>query len=145
MVGPFSLLYMKLYQIFNLPLCINIMCRKKSRSVEKRLIGSFIRWYGRPVDLPRVIEILCLFTSGAQRNEWKDIKKIITSGRSGDVPYQHIKVPISSVNNICFLIHTTMYGFHWSIPHLHIRYYCALRYSTWLRNVGHRVYYFALR
>jgi hypothetical protein len=65
------------------------------------------------VDLPRVIEIVYLFTGGAQRNEWKDIKKnSITSGRSGDVPYQHIKVPISSVNNICFHIHTHMYGFH---------------------------------
>ena len=70
-----------------------------------RLIGSFIRWYGR----------------------------------SGDVPYQHIKVPIYSVNNICFHIHKPMYGFHWSIPHLHIRYYCALRHRTWLRNVGYRV------
>jgi hypothetical protein len=101
------------------------------QSVSERFVFNFIRWYGRPVDLPRVIEILCLFTSG---------------GRSGDVPYQHIKVPISSVNNICFHIYTpmSMYGFHWSIPHLHIRYYCALRHSTWLRNVGHRVYYVAL-
>jgi hypothetical protein len=82
--------------------------------------------------------------SAAQRVErHKNIS--ITSGRSGDVPYQHIKVPISSVNNIIFHIRTPMYGFHWSIPHLHIRYYCALRHSTWLRNVGHRVYYVALR
>jgi hypothetical protein len=34
-----------------------------------RLIGSFIRWYGRTVDLSRVIEMLCLFTSWVQRKE----------------------------------------------------------------------------
>ena len=96
-----------------------------------RLIGSFTRWYGRPVDLQRVVE--------------KTYTNDITSWRSGDVPYQHIKVPISSVSNICFHIHTHMYGFQWSIPHLHITYYCPLRHSTWLRNVGHRLYYVALR
>jgi hypothetical protein len=37
-----------------------------------RLIGSYIRSWKRPGDLPRVIEILCLFASGAQRNERKD-------------------------------------------------------------------------
>jgi hypothetical protein len=36
-----------------------------------RLIGSYIRSWERPGDLPRVIEILCLFASGAQRNERK--------------------------------------------------------------------------
>ena len=51
-------------------------CRLSYPGDRGRLIGSFIHWYGRPVDLPRVIEILCLFTNGAQRNEWKDIKKL---------------------------------------------------------------------
>ena len=37
-----------------------------------RIIGSYIRSWERPGDLPRVIEILCLFASGAQRNERKD-------------------------------------------------------------------------
>ena len=49
-------------------------------------------------------------------HEWSAAKRVerhkkhITSGRSGDVPYHHIKVPISSVNNICFHIRTPMYG-----------------------------------
>jgi len=30
-----------------------------------RLIGSYIRSWERPSDLPRVIEMLCLFASGA--------------------------------------------------------------------------------
>jgi hypothetical protein len=34
----------------------------------------------RPGDLPRVIEIVCLFASGAQRNERKDTTISITSG-----------------------------------------------------------------
>ena len=38
-----------------------------------RLIGSYIRSCERPGDLPRVIEILCLFASGAKYfyHEWK--------------------------------------------------------------------------
>ena len=48
----------------------------------KRLIGSYISSWERPDDLPRVIEILCLFASGAQRNERKETKNSITSGRS---------------------------------------------------------------
>jgi hypothetical protein len=50
--------------------------------VLTRLIGSYIRSWERPGDLPRVIEILCLFASGAQRNERKETKISITSGRS---------------------------------------------------------------
>jgi hypothetical protein len=38
----------------------------------QRVIGSYIRSWERPGDLPRVIEILCLFESGAQRNERKE-------------------------------------------------------------------------
>jgi hypothetical protein len=33
---------------------------------------SYIRSWERPGDLPRVIEILCLLASGAQRNERED-------------------------------------------------------------------------
>jgi hypothetical protein len=46
----------------------------------RRLIGSYIRSWERPGDLPRVIEILCLFASGAQRNERKDdnLCKLVT-------------------------------------------------------------------
>jgi hypothetical protein len=44
--------------------------------------GSYIRSWERPGDLPRVIEILCLFASGAQRNEREDTTISITSGRS---------------------------------------------------------------
>jgi hypothetical protein len=36
-----------------------------------RLIGFYIRSLESPGDLPRVIEILCLFASGAQRNSEK--------------------------------------------------------------------------
>jgi hypothetical protein len=46
-----------------------LLCNKGWHSfMNQRLIGSFIRWYGRPVDLPRVIEIA--------RNEWKDITNV---------------------------------------------------------------------
>jgi hypothetical protein len=52
-------------------------------------------------------------------HEWSEAERVerhnkisITTGRSGDVPYQPIKVPIFSVNNICFHLHTPMYGFH---------------------------------
>ena len=48
----------------------------------RRIIGSYIRSWERPCDLPRVIEILCLFASGAQRNEREDTTISITSGRS---------------------------------------------------------------
>jgi hypothetical protein len=43
---------------------------------KRRLIGSYIRSWERPGDLPRVIEILCLFASGAQRNVRKDTNNI---------------------------------------------------------------------
>jgi hypothetical protein len=44
--------------------------------VLTRLIGSYMHSWERPGDLPRVIEMLCLFASGAKRNknfyhEWK--------------------------------------------------------------------------
>jgi hypothetical protein len=53
-----------------------------------RLIGSYIRSWERPGDLPRVIEILCLFASGAQRNEREDTTISITSGRSPGLSQQ---------------------------------------------------------
>jgi hypothetical protein len=46
----------------------------------ERLIGSCIRSWERPGDLPRVIEMLCLFACGAQRNDRKDTNISITSG-----------------------------------------------------------------
>ena len=65
---------------------------------NNRLIGSYIRSWERPGDLPRVIEMLCLFASGAQRNERKDTKISITRGRSPGLSQQRMQVPISSVN-----------------------------------------------
>jgi hypothetical protein len=53
-----------------------------SAGITRSLIGSYIRSWERPGDLPRVIEILCLFASGAQRNKRKDTTISITSGRS---------------------------------------------------------------
>jgi hypothetical protein len=63
----------------------NILVRKAQISVESYLVyqsvsqksilcdvGSYIRSWERPGDLPRVIEIVCLFASGAQRNERKE-------------------------------------------------------------------------
>ena len=55
-----------------------------------RLIGSYIRSCERPGDLPRVIEILCLFASGAQRNEREDTTISITSGRSPGLSQQRM-------------------------------------------------------
>jgi hypothetical protein len=49
---------------------------------DVRLIRSYIRSWERPGDLPQVIEILCLFASGAQRNERKETQIAITCGRS---------------------------------------------------------------
>jgi hypothetical protein len=40
-----------------------------------------MRSWERPGNLPRVIEMLCLFASGAQRNEREDTTISITSGR----------------------------------------------------------------
>jgi hypothetical protein len=51
------------------------------------LIGSYIRSWERPGDLPRVIEILCLFASGAQR---KDTTISITRGRSPGLSQQRM-------------------------------------------------------
>ena len=69
-----------------------------TKLVTARIIGSYIRSWERPGDLPRVIEILCLFASGAQRNERKDTKISITRGRSPGLSQQCMQVPISSVN-----------------------------------------------
>jgi hypothetical protein len=55
-----------------------------------RLIGSYIRSWERPGDLPRVIEMLCLFAGGAQRNERKGTKISITSGRSPGLSQQRM-------------------------------------------------------
>ena len=57
---------------------------------QVRLIGTYIRSWERPSDLPRVIEILCLFASGAQRNERKETKISITSGRSPGLSQQRM-------------------------------------------------------
>ena len=55
-----------------------------------RVIGSYIRSWERPGDLPGVIEILSLFASGAQRNERKETKISITSGRSPGLSQQRM-------------------------------------------------------
>ena len=52
------------------------------KNPTRSIIGSYIRSWERPGDLQRVIEILCLFASGAQRNERKNTTISITSGRS---------------------------------------------------------------
>ena len=44
----------------------------------------------RPGDLPRVIEILCIFASEARRNEQKETKISITSGRSPGLSQQRM-------------------------------------------------------
>ena len=62
-------------------LCLSVNCYFSDDIVQIRLIGSYIRSWERPGDLPRVIEILCLFASGAQRNEREDTTISITSGR----------------------------------------------------------------
>ena len=74
---------------------VNILDRQTnpnyvSPSNEERLIGSYIRSWERPGDLPRVIEILCLFTSGVQRNEREDTTISITSGRSPRLSQQRM-------------------------------------------------------
>jgi hypothetical protein len=60
----------------------NIINIKSHENREQVLRGSYIRSWERPGDLPWVIELLCLFTSGAQRNERKETKISFTSGRS---------------------------------------------------------------
>ena len=55
-----------------------------------RIIGSYIRSWERPGDLPRVIQILCLFATGAQRNERKDSTISITNGRSPGLSQQRM-------------------------------------------------------
>jgi hypothetical protein len=57
---------------------------------SERIIGSCIRSWERPGDLPRVIEILCLFASGAERNERKDTTISITRGRSPGISQQRM-------------------------------------------------------
>ena len=59
----------------------------KETTMDKTIIGSYIRSWERPGDLPRVIEILCLFASGAQR---KETKISITSERSPGISQQRI-------------------------------------------------------
>jgi hypothetical protein len=44
----------------------------------------------RPGNLPRVIEIVCLFPSGAQRSERKETQIAITSGRSPGLSQQRM-------------------------------------------------------
>ena len=52
------------------------------------IIGSYIRSWERPGDLPLMIEMLCLCTSGVQRNERKETNISITSGRSPGLSQQ---------------------------------------------------------
>ena len=85
----------------------------------QRIIGSYIRSWERPGDLPRVIEILCLFASEAQRNERKETKISITSGRSPWLSQQRMHVPTSSVNQQLSLSRTPRDPCHWSITNLH--------------------------
>jgi hypothetical protein len=59
-----------------------ISITKLTTTKNARIIGSYLRSWERPGDLPRVIEMLCLFSSGAQRNERKETTISITSGRS---------------------------------------------------------------
>jgi hypothetical protein len=61
-----------------------------SQKATTRLIGSYIRSWEKPGDLVRVIEIVCLFASGAQQNERKETKISITSGRSPGLSQQRI-------------------------------------------------------
>jgi hypothetical protein len=77
------------------------------------LIGSYIRSWEKPGDLPRVIEILCLFASGTQRNERKDTKISITLGRSPGLSQQSMQVSISSVNQQLSLSRTPRDPHHW--------------------------------
>jgi hypothetical protein len=58
--------------------------------IALRIIGSYIRIWERPGDLPSVIEILFLFASGAQRNERKETNISITSGRSPGLSQQRM-------------------------------------------------------
>ena len=84
-----------------------------------RLIGSYIRSWERPGDLPRVIEIIYLFASGAQLNERKDTKNSITRGRSPGISQQRMQVHISSVNQQLSLSRTPRDASHWSVTNLH--------------------------
>jgi hypothetical protein len=85
----------------------------------ERIIGSYIRSWERPGDLPRVIEIVYLFASGVQRNERKETKISITSGRSSRLSQQRMQVPISSVNQQLSLSQTPRDPRHWSVTNLH--------------------------
>jgi hypothetical protein len=67
-----------------------IYIRLKIKPNSVIIIGSYIRSWERPGDLLRVIEMLCLFASGAQRNERKDTKISITSGRSPGLSQQRM-------------------------------------------------------
>jgi hypothetical protein len=88
-------------------------------SLKYCLIGSYIRSWERPGDLPRVIEMLCLFASGAQRNEREDTAIYITSGRSPGLSQQRMQVPISSVNQQLSLSQTPRDAHHLSVTNLH--------------------------
>ena len=68
----------------------NVFEAMMEKGQDFRLIGSYIRSWERPGDLPRVIEMLCLFASGAQRNERKDTTISITSGRSPGLSQQRM-------------------------------------------------------
>jgi hypothetical protein len=63
---------------------------RRGGSRSGRLISSYIRSWERPGDLPRAIEILCLFASGAQRIERKETQISITSGRSPGLSQQRM-------------------------------------------------------
>ena len=77
------------YNLRNNQNCVPPRCRL-SAMILISIIGSYIRSWERPDDLPRVIAILCLFASGAQRNERKENKISITSGRSPGLSQQRM-------------------------------------------------------
>ena len=62
-----SILKFKIFQLLFDNTCSCSLCSAQQIiSLQYfRLIGSYIRSWERPCDLPRVIEILCLFASGA--------------------------------------------------------------------------------
>jgi hypothetical protein len=74
-----------------------------------RIIGSYIRCW----------EILCLFASGVQRNERKETKISITSGRSPRLSQRRMQVPISSINQLLSLSRTPRDPRHLSVTNLH--------------------------
>jgi hypothetical protein len=108
----------------------NVFEAMTEKGEDSRLIGSYIRSWERPGDLPRVIEIVCPFASGAQRNERKDTNISITSGRSPRFSQQRMQVPISSVNQQLSLSQTPRDPRHWSVTNYPLANEIAKGYSN---------------